>query len=323
MFWGDAFTILVFFTKSCDSKTLSLCKKIFRIDWLKLPPLNSLRAFSSLAETRSFSAAADRLNVTHAAVSQQVKALEARLGLPLVTRAGRGVRLTDDGERLARDLKLGFETIGRGILELTEQAGNRPVQVTMPPAFAVEWLMPRMIEFQEEHPDITLMLNPTSQLVELKPGGIDVAIRYRDCRRPQPDVPTVLVTDMIVVGTPSLLTDKDWTAPGSLSTLPWLQELGTNEAADWFTYRGVVPDHPLIVNHMPGNLIMDAVRRGDGITYTARAFFKEDLRRGRVVELFSEPAFGLYYLETAPGVLRPQVRSFVDWLLSKAEKISD
>lgn len=289
------------------------------MNWLKLPPLNSLRAFSTVAERGSYSLAANHLNVTHSAVSQQVKALENHLGLALVVRTGRGIQLTEDGARLARDLAVGFETIARGVERLSEAAAERPVQITMSPAFAMEWLMPKIMEFQYAHPEVTLMINPTQELVELKPGGFDVAVRYRDRRRPRSGVVPVLTSDMIVVGAPSLVDGHDLREPASLVDLPWLQELGTNEVAEWFTYHGVVPGRPLTVNHMPGNLIMDAVRRGDGITYTARAFFKEDLEAGRVVELFSEPAFGVYYVEVQPGAVRPAVQSFLDWLLSNAE----
>jgi LysR family glycine cleavage system transcriptional activator len=292
------------------------------MDWLKLPALNSLRAFSAVAETGSYTLAADRLNVTHAAVSQQVKALEKRLGVALVMRMGRGIQLTSDGVLFARELEIGFATIGRGVERLSEDVANRPVQVTMSPAFAVEWLMPRIAEFQIENPKITLMLNPTSEVVELKPGGIDVAIRYRDRRRPHRDVEPVLISDMIVIGTPSLVGSRDLRDPASLVDLPWLQELGTNEAADWFTYHGVVPDRSLMVNHMPGNLIMDAVRRGDGITYTARAFFRDDLETGKVVELYSESLFGVYYIQTPLEHRRPAVTMFLDWLMSKAETVT-
>jgi DNA-binding transcriptional LysR family regulator len=292
------------------------------MDWLKLPPLNSLRAFSAVAETGSYNLAADRLNVTHAAVSQQVKLLEKRLGVALVIRMGRGIQLTDEGVLLARELDIGFAAIERGVERLSENAADRPVQITMSPAFAVEWLMPRIAEFQHENPEITLLLNPTSEVVEPKPGGIDVAIRYRDRRRPHRDVETVLISDMIVIGTPSLVGGRDLREPASLIDLPWLQELGTNEAAEWFTYHGVVPDRPLTINHMPGNLIMDAVRRGDGITYTARAFFRDDLEAGRVVELFSEPLFGVYYVQTQQEHRRPAVKTLLDWLMSKAETVS-
>jgi len=292
------------------------------MDWSKLPPLNSLRAFAAVADAGSYAVAADHLNVTQAAVSQQVKALESRIGIVLVDRVGRSIELTRSGTRLARDLGAGFDIISRGLERINEEAALRPVQVTMPPAFAVEWLMPRVGEFQRANPEITLMLNPTSQIVELRPGGMDVAIRYRDQRRAEPDVEAVLKTDMVVIGAPSLIGARDLSDYKSLADLPWLQELGTNEAAEWFTFHGIVPKRPLAINHMPGNLIMPAVRRGDGITYTARAFFTEDIASGRVTVLASEPLFGVYRIEASPGRQRPEVLAFIKWLRSKAEVIT-
>ncbi|NIP70162.1 MAG: hypothetical protein GTO04_13580, partial [Planctomycetales bacterium] len=88
--------------------------------------------------------------------------------------------LTEEGSALARDLAAGFATIRRGVEALIGADATRPVQVTTSPAFAVSWLMPRIMDFQHRHPGITLMLNPTSEVMELKPGGIDLAIRYRD-----------------------------------------------------------------------------------------------------------------------------------------------
>ena len=84
------------------------------------------------------------------------------------------------------------------------------------------------------------MLNPTSQIVETKPGGTDVAIRYRDRRRPRDDVEPILVTDMIALGAPSLPGDRDYPDPASLAGFPSMQELGPNEAADLFTRHGVI-----------------------------------------------------------------------------------
>lgn len=182
--------------------------------------------------------------------------------------------------------------------------------------------MPRIMTFRMAHPDIALMLDPTAAIVEPRPGGIDVAVRYRDRRRPVENLRPVLVSDMIVIGAASLIEGRDLSEPASLVHLPWLQELGTNEASDWFTFHGVVPERPLTLTHMPGNLIMNAVRRGDGVTYTARAFFREDLASGRVVELFSETAFGIYHVETQPEPLLPAVRTFLDWLFSEAETVT-
>ncbi len=292
------------------------------MDWSQLPSLTSLRAFAALADGKSYTRAATALNVSHAAVSQQVKALEERLGVSLVTRAGRGIALTMEGELLARDLEIGFAAIRRGVDVLGGAGASRPVQITMSPAFATEWLMPRIAEFQVQHPEITLMLNPTGEVVELKPGGVDLAIRYRSSDRLKSDVTSVLISDTVVIGTPSLIGTRALRDPAMLMDMPWLQELGTNEVAEWMARRGVKLDRPLIINHMPGNLIMEAVRRGDGITYTARAFFQDEIRSGQVVVLHSEPAFGHYYIETCPGVMRPPVKTFVNWLKTKIETVT-
>jgi LysR family glycine cleavage system transcriptional activator len=305
-----------------DSIIFSFCKVILQVDWSELPSLTSLRAFAALAEQKSFTRAATALNVTHAAVSQQVKVLEERLGVSLVTRAGRGIALTSEGASLARDLDSGFAAIHRGVEALAGAGALRPVQISMSPAFATEWLMPRISEFQAQHPEITLLLNPTGEVVELKPGGFDMAIRYRSSDRLEEDVTSVLISDMVVIGTPALIGTRRRQDPAMLVDLPWLQELGTNEVAEWMARRGVTLDRPLIINHMPGNLIMEAVRRGDGITYTARAFFQEEIRSGEVVILHSEAAFGHYFIATCPGVLRPSVRIFIDWLKGKAERVT-
>jgi LysR family glycine cleavage system transcriptional activator len=288
------------------------------MSWSALPPLNSLRAFSALAEAGSYSRAGSLLSVTHAAVSQQVRALEGRLGIPLVVREGRNVRLTAEGLALARDLDMGFAAIRRGVEAVQQVSATRPVQLSTSPAFATEWLMPRIQDFQSKYPDIPLMLNPTSKVMDLKPGGVDLAIRYRDKRKSHPPVTPVLISDMIIIAAPSLLRGREITDPEMLTEMPWLQELGTNEVADWLGYRGVKLKRPLIINQMPGNLIMAAVRRGDGVTYTARAFFEEEIRSGQMQVLFSEPAFGTYYLATSPDPLRPAVKAVVDWLMHQA-----
>ena len=292
------------------------------MDWSGLPSLNSLRAFAAVAETGSYSKAGALFNVTHAAVNQQVKILEARLGVSLVVRAGRGIMLTADGATLARDLDAGFDTIRKAVEALTESSAQRPVQLSMSPAFAVEWFMPRLQDFQNKHPDVLLMLNPTSKVMELKQGGVDLAVRYRDQRKPDASATPVLISDTVVIGAPSLVGEQEFDDPAKLIDMPWLQELGTSEVADWMARRGVTLDRPLMITQMPGNLIMQAVRRGDGITYTIRAFFEAEIQSGRMKVLFSEPAFGTFYIATYSGVLRPAVKAVVRWLKDQAETVT-
>ncbi|MCX7286669.1 MAG: LysR family transcriptional regulator, partial [Rhodobacterales bacterium] len=147
-------------------------------DWRTLPSLTALRAFAATAETRSFSQAARALNVTHAAVAQQVRALEEHLGRPLVQRDGRGVGLTADGEHLAQALGEGFGAFQRGIEALLSGEADRPVRVTLTAAFAAQWLMPRLRDFWEQHPDIGLSMHPDARVVDLHRDRMDLAIRY-------------------------------------------------------------------------------------------------------------------------------------------------
>lgn len=283
-----------------------------------MPSLNGLRAFATVAETGSFSSAGTALNVSHAAVSQQVRALEERLGVTLVTRQGRGVALTAEGVALARDLSAGFATIRRGVETLTGADAWRPVQVTMSPAFAVKWLMPRITDFQQRNPDVTLMLNPTGQVVELAPGGVDVAIRFGRGEWPGLEVTPLILPALVVLGAPDLIGSRDPADPSTFTDLPWLQELGTNEVGDWMARRGIDPVEPPKIVHMPGNLIMDALLRGDGLTYTPRVFHEADIAAGRLVELASETDVGGFYIVTRPGVKRPAVKIFLSWLKAHA-----
>jgi len=107
--------------------------------------------------------------------------------------------------------------------------------------------------------------------------------------------------------------------PADLVHFPWLQELGTTEAGDWFARHGVEIDHPLMITHMPGNLIVDAVKRGDGITYTARQWFKEELDSGTLVELFPEEGAGFFYIHTRQGTQREATGLFHQWLMQQVE----
>ena len=288
------------------------------MNWSDLPSLTSLRAFAAVAETKSYSRAGLDLNVSHAAISQQVRALEARLGVTLVVREGRTIRLTDAGATLASNLTKGLAAIREGVEALVDADAKRPVQVTTSPAFAASWLMPRIADFRRRYPGIALMLNATAEVLELIPGGIDIAIRFGDGDWPGMVVRSLLLPDMIVVAAPALLGDRDPDDPATLLDLHWLQELGTNEVAEWMERHCVRSRRPSMITHMPGNLILEAVRRGDGVTYTARCFVEEDIKSGRLVVLSSERNAGGYYVVTRGGTLRPSAQAFLKWVKQQA-----
>ncbi|KZM50221.1 LysR substrate-binding domain-containing protein [Labrenzia sp. OB1] len=295
------------------------------MDWRSLPSLNSLKTFTAVAETKSLSAAGRELNVTHAAVSQQVKSLENFLGLQLVVREGRGIVLSPEGEQLFEGLSRGFEAILETLDELLREDIARPLNITVTPSFAVSWLMPRINDFRLKHPDIELMLNPTAEVVELKPGGVDLAIRFGKGDWPGFDSELFICTNFAVVGASCLIGDKRIEKPEDILEFPWLSEYGTNELTIWMESQGVVPTGKLNITHLPGYMVLEGVRRGEGISATAKMFLEADIATGNLKVLFEEgvyPGTG-YHLVTRPGVKRPPLKAFMSWLRTLRPDLED
>lgn len=284
-----------------------------------MPPLAGLRAFAAFAETGNVVQAGVALNVSHAAISQQLRALEAHLGAALLDRSGRALELTADGSHLARALQLGFGAIEAAVQEISAAGAARPLHVTCTPMFAAHWLMPRLAEFQASHPEIDLVLDPRGEIVELKPGGIDLAIRYGDGSWPGMEARMLLQSPMVVIAADSLLRGRQVAAPEDLLDLPWLEELGTTEASHWLESRGVTDSLRGSRTRLPGNLLMQAVRAGQGVAVSVQAFVVEDLQAGRLCALFTEGVDRGYHVVTRSGVLRPEARKFAAWLNRQAD----
>lgn len=287
-------------------------------DWLSLPPLSALRAFAAFAETGSAVRAGAQLNVSHAAVSQQIRALETHTGLSLVDRSGRNLALTAEGRQLADALTEGFGTISRTLQALTGADAARPLQVSTTQVFATTWLMPRLPDFQQRHPGIDLMINPSVELCDPAPGGIDVALRFGDGDWPGLAAELLVPTNIVVTAAPALVGDCDVTEPADLLQFPWLQELGTSESMDWLRKHGVTEGRAKSVTHLPGNLMLEGARAGQGVISTTMSAVQADVRAGHLRVLFRDAGETGYHIVTRPGGLRPPARALVTWLRRQA-----
>ncbi len=290
------------------------------IDWSRLPSLSALRAFCAFVQTGSVVEAGGALNVSHAAISQQLRSLEAHLGATLFDRSSRALELTADGRDLARALDDGFGRIAAGVEALANADAQRPLNVGCTPTFASAWLMPRLAGFQVEHPGIDMIVTPSPILTDPSPGGIDVAIRFGNGGWAGLECERLLASPIVVVGAPSLFKGNTPSEPRDLVAYPWLEELGTTESSTWLAAHGLANEKVLSRTHVPGNLMLDGARNGQGVAVSTRIAVAEDLAAGRLVAVFEDRSDAGYNLVTRPGVQRAPLKAFLRWIRREAAK---
>ncbi len=283
--------------------------------WRQMPPLSALRAFEATAQSRSFSAAARALNVTHAAVSQQVRSLEAHLGTALVVRNGRALDLTAEGAELAASLAEGFRLIQTGVDAARAGGANRPLVVTLTPSFALQWLMPRMGDFWRRLPGLAVTLQPDHRILDLRREGVDIAIRYGNGNWPGNTAERLVSARYVVVGAPSLLQGRPAPSVEQMQDMPWILEEGWPEQISWLSAMGLDTGR-LKATQMPTEeLALSAARQGYGLYVENEALMSDDIRSGRLVQLaVSNDDRLAYYIVTPAGPQRTAVRQFIRWL---------
>ena len=286
-------------------------------DWRHMPPLSALRAFSAFAQASGLEEAGARIGVTHAAISQQIRALEAHLGLTLVERGGRRLELTAEGRRLSDTLRTSFAAIASTIADLTSADAARVLRITTTSTFAGCWLLPRLADFRSKHPGIDLVIDPTAEARDIGREA-DLGIRYGNGDWAGLVSKLVLRSGVVVVASPKLVPEGAPTSLADLAKLPWLQELGTSEATAFLDKHGLQHAMGAGMTSMPGIMLQDAARDGQGVAISVRAFMEADLAAGRLRLLHEDHGREGYFLVTRPGILRPSLQLFCDWLLKQA-----
>lgn len=144
----------------------------------RLPPLNSLRVFEAAARHLSFTRAAEELFVTQAAVSHQIKALEEFLSLKLFRRRNRSLLLTEEGQSYFLDIKDIFTSIAEATDKVLERSEKGALTISLPPSFAIQWLVPRLADFNAQEPDIDVRIKAVDMDEGSLTDDVDVAIYY-------------------------------------------------------------------------------------------------------------------------------------------------
>lgn len=291
----------------------------------KLPSLNAVRAFEATARHLSFTRAADELCVTVTAVSHQIRHLEAVLGVKLFERQARALLLTAAGETLFPLLRDGFDRLADAfaLLDLSRSADAVTVSTTR--AFAERWLMPRLPAFNAACPTVTVHVDASEDVVDLRAEAIDLAVRYGTAVPDQRQ--NLLLEDRyIAVAAPSICPPGKPPGIADMKACPLLAYRWHNrslESPDWSRWLDETP-----IETMPDfrtswfseeTLALHAAERGLGPLLCSDVLVDDALREGRLIRLAGPalPGFAFRIVEGATPRKRGTVL-FRDWLRDEA-----
>ncbi len=288
-----------------------------------LPSLNGLRAVEAAARHLNFTRAAEELNVTQAAVSHQIKALEERLGRPLFRRLNRKLLLTDAGQTLLQPMTQAFSLMGDAVAQIEEGSSTGVFTVSTLDSIASNWLVPRLGRFQALHPHINLRIAISDELVDLSDGSVDVALRYGRGNYPGLHTVKMMDEDLFPVCRRRLLEgDLPLKKPADLRHFTLFHDEVLEDWSDWFKAAGITGEgfkHGPRLSH--SNLVVRAALAGDGVALGRSRLVEDDLAAGRLVKPFNisvKAKRSYFVVSTEVAASRPRVKAFREWVLQEA-----
>lgn len=295
------------------------------------PPLTALRAFEAAARKLSFAEAAHELFVTPAAVSHQIKRLEAHLGIPLFERHNRSVVLTEAGAKLAPALHTLFAALNDALRQIKEPADPR-IRVSALPSLASKWLVPRLYRFEAAHPALKVRIETSDHLVNFAYEPIDVALRYGVGNYPGLHVERLMSADAFPVCSPRVL-DKDY-PPLKKATDLKRHTLLHDESSDrskgvpnWAMWLRAAGADQVDSRRGPVfgsiHLAIEAALAGHGVAMGVAPLVEQDLRSGRLIrpfELTLPNVFSFWFVCQRKRASDPIIREFRNWLRVEANQ---
>ena len=289
----------------------------------RLPPLNALKAFEAAARSASFTRAAEELDVTHAAVSQQVKALEATLGLKLFSRERQRLVITEAGGEYLAVIRDALDRIALGTERLMQRQSAGVLTVSASPDFTAKWLVHRLGRFAERHPQIDLRVSATMHHVDFAREDVDLAIRHGDGRWPGLEVVRLCSERLFPVCSPKLVAGRNRIATAAdLLKFPLLRLQDWKNWTRFFDAAGVAAV-PLTQGPSLGSasMLIDAAVDGQGIALARTALAAWDLLNGRLIRPIGVSVrIPLTYWIVCPQATAsvPKIATFRQWLLAEA-----
>ncbi|EKO3381750.1 LysR substrate-binding domain-containing protein [Vibrio fluvialis] len=283
----------------------------------RIPPFQGLFYFYTAAETGSFKVAAEKLFVTPAAISQQIRLLEEWLGAELFVRQHRKIHLTHEGSVLYQQAQKGFAHLQEGIRLINQDPSPHQLSISTLPSFAQHWLVPRIGDFRTQHPEISLLIEPTSDLVNFQDSSVDVCIRYG--RGDYKNVHSEWLMDEVLYPVchpiyqqqhniyqlddlvradliEDIWPDMDWGL--------WLRNLGYHSSKSTLQYNG-------------SQFVLEGALAVQGVALVKHATACRYIEEGKLVQVGNvalKPRFQFYLCAPSGYFKRPKIQAFHTWL---------
>ena len=282
--------------------------------------LNGLRAFECAARHQSFTEAAQELGVTQGAVSHQVKALEDRLGVQLFRRTPRGLTVTDEGLTLFPTLSAAFERITQLMGQFDHGQRREVLTISVVGTFALGWLMPRLTQFEAQHPFVDVRLMTNNNKVDVAGESLDYAIRFGDGAWHGVAATRLMPGALAPLCAPALA--ERLTTPGDLQSTTLLRSYRGQDWLAWLEAAGLANFRMKGPMFDSSALMAQAALRGYGVAMLPLAMFEEEMTRGWLVQPFPRTietgAYWLTRLKSRTPTMAMQ--AFEGWLVEEVEQ---
>ena len=280
--------------------------------------LNALRTFEAVASRLSFSRGAEALNVSAAAVSSQIRALEERLHQPLFLRQGRQISLTEAGNKLLPGVQRGLAELRQAVEIVTQDSNEGVLNISMMPSFLQKWLMPRLVGFYSAEPNIDLRINADNAAVDFDQSDMHAAVRFGS--GDWPGLETLKLADdwILPVCSQQLLDDT-----GPVNSVKDLQKrellfLESEMWEPWFRAMGKSTRDSRWSKLNDSISVLMAAEQGEGIALSRWSLVARDIEAGRLVrpvDAVVKSDWSTYFVAPPHYFELPKVTSFRQWLL--------
>ena len=301
---------------------------------LRTRPISAghLRAFEAVARHLNFRAASEEMALTQSAVSRQIQALEDEVGTSLFLRHTRAVELTSAGALLLTAVSQSLPRIDSAVRQIRQSAGRRTVALTTFASFASMWLIPRLEQFQRDHPDIDIRIDASDTSLDLDVSDVDLALRYGPMATMPQRAIRMFGEQLTPVVSPWLLkAGMPLKIPGDLAQFALIEAGDAHQShLEWLTWRRwfevhglpkLQPKRWLYFNY--AYQMVQAALTGQGVVLARLPMVAESLANGDLAEPLPHHRMDsplAYWMIVGPrSDQRPEIKAFCDWLVAQAK----